>query len=109
MAAQIEALEKLLAAGRDNALLRFGLGSAYLAQDEYEAAIMHLRCAVASDAVYSAAWKTLGHAYAKAGRNVEALQAYNSGMAAAQKKGDKQALKEMQVFARRIEKQLANQ
>ena len=106
MGAQTEALEKLLAAGRDNALLRFGLGNAYLAQGAHDEAIVHLRHALAFDPGYSAAWKLLGRALALAGRQAEALEAYRSGMAAAEKKGDKQALKEMQVFARRIEKQL---
>jgi predicted Zn-dependent protease len=106
MPATTEALEKLLASGRDNALLRFGLGSAYLQQNEHDAAIPHLQRAVAFDPNYSAAWKLLGKAYVSCGRNAEALEAYRSGMAAAQAKGDKQALKEMQVFARRIEKQL---
>jgi hypothetical protein len=36
----------------------------------------------------------------------EALLAYTRGIAAAQKKGDRQAEKEMTVFARRIEKRL---
>jgi hypothetical protein len=32
------------------------------------------------------------------------LSAYRDGIAAAEKKGDKQAMKEMQVFARRLAK-----
>ena len=108
MTTQTEALEKLLASGRDNALLRFGLGNAYLQQGAHDAAIIHLQRAVEFDPQYSAAWKLLGKACAAAGRNQEALNAYRSGMAVAEKKGDKQALKEMQVFARRIEKQMGN-
>jgi len=108
LGAHTEALEKLLAAGRDDALLRFGLGQAYLNEGAYEPAITHLQRAVVFDASYSAAWKFLGKAFAAAGRELEALQAYQSGIAAAEKKGDKQALKEMQVFARRIEKQLGS-
>jgi len=36
----------------------------------------------------------------------EALQAYRQGIAAAKQKGDRQAEKEMTVFARRIERSL---
>jgi hypothetical protein len=36
----------------------------------------------------------------------EALEAYRQGIAAAKQKGDRQAEKEMTVFARRIEKSL---
>jgi hypothetical protein len=39
-------------------------------------------------------------------RAEEALQAYRQGIEAARKKGDRQAEKEMAVFARRIEKAL---
>jgi Flp pilus assembly protein TadD len=102
---QVEGLEKLLAAGRDGALLRFGLGNAYLAERNFEAAITHLRRALEFDPGYSAAWKLLGKALAGAGRNAEALQAYRDGISAAERKGDKQAQKEMQVFARRLEKE----
>ena len=57
----LASFERMLAAGRDGALLRFSLGNEYL----------------------------------------------KAGEAGAQRKGDKQAGKEMDVFARRIEKALA--
>lgn len=98
----VEALEKLLASGKDGTLLRFGLGNAYLAAGDAQRAVEHLRRAVALDPTYSAAWKLLGKALTQAGDNAAALNAYRDGMAAAQKKGDKQALKEMQVFAKRL-------
>jgi hypothetical protein len=60
---------------------------------------------VAKDPLYSAAWKALGKALADAGRNDEALEAYRQGVEAAKRKGDKQAEKEMTVFARRLERQ----
>ena len=41
---------------------------------------------------------------AKAGRDDDALAAYRQGIEAAQKKGDRQAEKEMTVFARRLQK-----
>jgi hypothetical protein len=47
----------------------------------------------------------LGQSLATEGRTDEALAAYRDGIAAAERKGDKQAMKEMQVFARRIAKQ----
>ena len=98
----VEALEKLLASGKDGTLLRFGLGNAYLAAGDAQRAAEHLRRAVTLDPTYSAAWKMLGKALTQAGDKAAALEAYRDGMAAAQKKGDKQALKEMQVFAKRL-------
>ena len=103
----IERLEKLLGTPRDGALLRFSLGIEYSKMENSEKAIEYFRYAVTKDPAYSAAWRALGKALDAAGRAKEALDAYRSGIAAAQKKGDKQAEKEMAVFARRIEKKNA--
>ena len=100
-------LQKLLDGGKDNALLRFGLGFEYLRAGDAVAAIAHLRQAVVFDPTYSAAWKMLGKALVETGRDQEALSAYRDGIATAEKKGDKQAMKEMQVFARRLAKPVA--
>ena len=103
----VESLEKLLGTPRDGALLRFSLGLEFLKADDAAKAAGYLRDAVAKDPGYSAAWRALGKALEAAARPDDALQAYRSGIAAAQKKGDKQAEKEMTVFARRIEKRIA--
>ena len=100
----VERFEALLASGKDNALLRFGLGNEYLKRGELERAAQHLSRAVALDPDYSAAWKLLGKALAQAGRGDEAANAYRSGIEAAGRRGDKQAAKEMSVFLKRIEK-----
>src|SRR5277367_3187251 len=102
----IASLEKLLGGARDGALLRFSLGNEYLKTGDTQAAAAHLREAVRHDPGYSAAWKLLGRALADSGEHVEALEAYRQGIAVAEARGDKQAAKEMTVFARRIEKQL---
>jgi Tfp pilus assembly protein PilF len=102
-------LERLLAAGKDGALLRFGLGNEYLKAGNADAAVVHLQRAVAIDPTYSAAWKLLGKALAAAHREEDALAAWRDGVAAAQRRGDKQAMKEMQVFTRRLAKQLGRE
>ena len=103
----VESLEKLLGSARDGALLRFSLGTAYLKLEQQEKGIVYLRDAVARDPGYSAAWRALGKALESSGQSGEALAAYRDGIAAAKQKGDKQAEKEMTVFARRIEKRIA--
>ena len=100
----VQRFEAMLAAGTDNALLRFGLGNAYLNDAQPEAAVVHLRAAVDHDPGYSAAWKLLGKALLAAGREQEAADAWQRGIAAADAKGDRQAAKEMGVFLRRIHK-----
>ncbi|MFZ3322190.1 MAG: tetratricopeptide repeat protein [Usitatibacter sp.] len=99
-----ERFEALLASGKDDALLRFGLGMHYLKAGNAERAITHLRAAVAHDASYSAAWKLLGKALEAGGDEQGAAAAYRSGIEAATSRGDKQAAKEMTVFLKRIEK-----
>ena len=96
--------EALLASGKDGALLRFGLGLQYLKAGEASRAAEHLRAAVRFDPGYSAAWKLLGKALAECASTDEAIDAYRQGIAAAEKKGDKQAAKEMTVFLRRLER-----
>lgn len=103
----ISNLEKMLGTPRDGALLRYSLGAEYLKAGDHARAADFLREAVARDPGYSAAWKALGKALAEGGRAREALDAYCRGIEAAQAKGDKQAEKEMTVFARRIERSLA--
>lgn len=94
--------EAMLAQGRDNALLRFSLGNTYLQEGDAARAAEHLRRAVEHDPKYSAAWKLLGRAYNEIGAWQDALAAYEQGIAVAEARGDKQAAKEMAVFAKRI-------
>ncbi|AOU96731.1 hypothetical protein BI364_00730 [Acidihalobacter yilgarnensis] len=98
----IERFEAMLAAGQDNALLRFTLGGAYLKAGRSSEAVTHLRAAVTQDAQYSAAWKFLGRALADCGETIAAAAAFDHGIEVAEARGDKQAAKEMMVFKRRL-------
>jgi Tfp pilus assembly protein PilF len=102
----ISTLEKLLGTPRDGALLRYSLGMEYAKAGDAERAAGYLRDAVQRDPLYSAAWKLLGKTLRELKRDEEALEAYQQGIEAARRKGDRQAEKEMTVFARRIEKAL---
>ena len=101
----ISGLEKLLGTPRDGALLRYSLGLEYEKAGRRADAAAQLREALSRDPLYSAAWKALGRVLADDDPR-SALDAYRQGLAAAQQKGDRQAEKEMTVFARRIEKAL---
>ncbi|MBB5018563.1 Tfp pilus assembly protein PilF [Chitinivorax tropicus] len=100
----IDALEKLLNGPRDGALLRFSLGNAHLQAGHLMEAIQYFQDTLAHDPHYSAAWKALGKTLTAAGKPDAALEAYRQGIQVAEDKGDKQAAKEMRVFAKRIEK-----
>jgi predicted Zn-dependent protease len=104
--AQLEALLKLVGTPRDTALLRYSLGNEFLKIGNTEHAILHLRASLEREPTYSAAWKVLGNALARADRIEEALDAYRRGIAVAEARGDVQAAKEMKIFARRIERQM---
>lgn len=99
----IESLEKMLANGVDNPLLRFGLGKGYLDHGEPAAAARHLARCVELDPKYSAAWKLLGKARQGSGDHVGARDAWERGIAAAQGQGDKQAEREMTVFLKKLQ------
>ncbi|WP_246120811.1 tetratricopeptide repeat protein [Chitinolyticbacter meiyuanensis] len=101
-ARQIAAFSAMLARGQDNALLRFGLGQALLADGQAAEAVTHLRAAIAHDAKYSAAYKLLGKALATTGDAAGAAEAYRDGVAVAEARGDIQAAREMKVFLKRL-------
>jgi predicted Zn-dependent protease len=101
----IPSLEKLIGTPRDGALLRYSLGAEYLKAGDQARAVEHLREAVKRDPDYSAAWKLLGKALAD--EPAQALEAWTRGIEAAHRKGDRQAEKEMTVFARRLSRNAA--
>ena len=105
--AALASFERMIAAGKDSALLRYSIGNEHLKVGDHEAAIEALEHAVALDATYTAAWKLYGSALERAGRDSEALDAYRRGIVVARQRGDRQAEKEMAVFARRIERRLS--
>lgn len=100
-----QALEKLLEAGKDDAMLRFTLGSICLQEADLDTALAHVERAIAFDPDYSAAWKLRGAILHKLGRFEEALQVWREGRAVAERKGDLQAAKEIGVFLKRLERQ----
>ena len=100
----VENLEKMLENGRDDSMLRFGLGSAYFRQKNFSSAVVHLEACLECDSNYSAAYKLLGKAYLKQGNAVEAVKIFEKGIQIADRQGDKQSRKEMLVFLSKIQK-----
>lgn len=98
-------LRKQLGGPRDGALLRFSLGNALRAEGDLNACIEALRQALEFNPNYSAAWKLLGGALLENGDTPAAAQAWERGIEIANRAGDIQAGKEMQVFLRRLHKQ----
>lgn len=105
--AMIDNLEGMLADGRDDAMLRFGLGSAYFSQSELASAVTHLEACIAHDASYAAAYKLLGKSYFQLGKYNEARRVLQAGLPVAVEKGDKQSQKEIEVFLKKTQKVMA--
>lgn len=99
----INNLEGMLESGQDTALLRFTLGNAFIRKEKFEEAVDHLARAVELDPGYSAAWKAYGRALAALGKSGEAAEVYRKGLEVARGKGDMQAVREMEVFLKRLE------
>jgi Tfp pilus assembly protein PilF len=99
---RITELLELLADEPDDALLLMTLGAAYLEESDGAAALPHLERAVAVDPRYTAAYRHLGTALARLGRDADAADAWARGVAVAEETGDVQAGKEMQVFLDRL-------
>jgi uncharacterized protein HemY len=104
--ATLENLGVLLACGQDSALLRFSLGSEYFKLGDWPHSREHLRRAVELDPGYSAAWKLLGKALMELGEPAAARAVFDSGIETARGRGDIQAAKEMEVFRRRLIRQI---
>jgi len=107
MADMIERFQNMLDGGQDSAMLRFSLGNALATDGQLEAAVPHLERALELDGGYSAAWKLLAKTLVELERPEAALSACERGIAVARDKGDLQAAKEMEVYARRARKQQA--
>lgn len=97
-------LEAMLAKGRDDAMLRFGLGSACFSESDFTEAVIHLEQCLKMNPDYSAAYKLLGKAYLKMDDDANARRIFEKGLPVAQSQGDKQTVKEMTVFLNKIRK-----
>src|SRR5574337_829159 len=103
----LASFERMLAAGKDSALLRYSIGNEHAKAGDWAAAASALERALALDPGFTAAWKLYAKSLEQAGEHAAALAAYRRGIEVAARKGDRQAEKEMTVFARRIERALA--
>ena len=94
----------LLEKGNDSALLRYSLGNEYFKSQNLEQALFHISKAIKLDQNYSAAWKLYAKLLTENKQTQEAITAYEKGISIAEKNGDKQAAREMQVFLKRLKK-----
>ncbi|MBI3329072.1 MAG: tetratricopeptide repeat protein [Nitrospinae bacterium] len=82
----------------------FGLATILFDEGHYEEAVKEFRESVRLKPDYSAAIRDLGKALEKLGAHDEAMQVYREGIPVAERNGDLQTAKEMQVFLGRLER-----
>ena len=99
--------ERMLAAGKDSALLRFSIGNEYAKADAVGARRRSARARRRARIRSTRRRGSSTRARCRKPQPREALAAYRKGIDVAKRKGDRQAEKEMTVFARRIERALA--
>ncbi|WP_432726705.1 tetratricopeptide repeat protein [Variovorax sp. W6] len=97
-----DALERMLAAGRDGALLRMSLALAYHRRDDPRTALAHLEKALAFDPDFTAAHRLQGLVALSLGDAAQAESAFAKGLEVAQRRGELQLVKELNVRLKRL-------
>ncbi len=95
---------KLLERDPENPMILYSLGSELFKEKKYSEAREYLARAVRNKPDYSVAYRTLGRTLYELGEDAEARRVFDEGREVAQKNGDLQTVKEIDVFTRRLEK-----
>lgn len=98
-----EALEKLLAKGTDNALLRMGLALAYHRRGEWDRARGHVEQALLHQPGFAAAGRLRGLIALEQGEPAVAAQAFAQALEAARRQGERQLERELAVRLKRLQ------
>jgi tetratricopeptide (TPR) repeat protein len=100
---RLEQFRQIVELDPDDYFSHFGYASALFDAGRYPEAVVEYRKAIRLKPDYSAAFRDLGKALEKSGAHAEARQVYGQGIPIAERNGDLQTLKEMQVFLKRLE------
>jgi len=104
-----EMFRKLLEKNPENPMILCSLGIELFKEGRYEEARDHLALAVENKPDYSVAYRMLGRAHYELDENAEARSVFVKGREVAQKNGDLQTVKEIEVFLRRLDKREAGE
>ena len=95
---------KLLDRDPDNPMVLCSLGIELFKEGSYAEARDHLSRAVENKPDSSVAYRMLGRAHFELGEDAEARRVFDKGREVAGQNGDLQTIKEIDVFARRLDK-----
>jgi uncharacterized protein HemY len=104
-----ETFRKLLDKDPDNPMILCSLGIELFKEGRYPEAREHLRRAIENKPDYSVAYRMLGRTHFELHENTEARRVFTKGKDVAQKNGDLQTVREIEVFLRRLEKREAEE
>jgi uncharacterized protein HemY len=104
-----EMFRKLLEKDPENPMILFSLGNELFKEGECAQARTHLRRAIENKPDYSVAYRTLGRAHYELHEDAEARRVFTEGREVAEKNGDLQTVREIDVFMRRLEKREAGE
>ena len=100
---RLEQFREIVDLEPDDYFAHFGYASELFDVGRYPEAALEFREAIRLKPDFSAAFRDLGKALERSGAPAEAMQAYGQGIPIAERNGDLQTLKEMQVFLKRLE------
>ena len=100
---------RLLERDPENPMVLCSLGIELFKEERYPEAKEHLSRAVARKPDYSVAYRMLGRTHYELHENAEARRTFETGREVAQKNGDLQTVKEIDVFLRRLGKREAGE
>ena len=103
-ASRSDMFRKLLEKDPRNPMILYSLGNELFKEKHYTEARDLLQQAVENKPDYSVAYRMLGRAHFELHENSEARSVFLKGKEVAQKNGDLQTVKEIDVFMRRLEK-----
>ena len=106
---RLQMFRKLLEKDPENPMILFSLGNELFKEGEYGEARTHLRRAIENKPDYSVAYRTLGRAHYELHEDAEARRVFTEGREVAEKNGDLQTVREIDVFMRRLEKREAGE
>jgi len=99
---RLEQFRQIVEMDPDDYFSHFGYANALFDAGHYQQAVEEFREAIRLKPDYSAAVRDLGKALEKVGAFDEAMQVYRDGIPIAERNGDLQTMKEMQVFLKRL-------
>jgi predicted Zn-dependent protease len=103
-ASRSEMFHRLLQRDPDNPMILYSLGAELFKEKRYAEAREYLARSVENKPDYSVAYRMLGRAHYELNEDAEARMVFTKGRGVAERNGDLQTVKEIDVFLRRLDK-----